>query len=235
MAQRREWTAREDALLRQAGYKARLSDIALLISATPAAIRRYCKRRGIPLRSGRKAFLPPAALRRAWLALGEQQAPSPYLDLWEQAQGAGRLWLPGDDDALRELAGRRPPCPLPPDRRAGGVGRESLASILGRSAGAIHKRLRELGLNQPPQQYRSAQLARLLGVSSETVRQWILAGLLRAWQPGSWWFIHSEDAEWLLDREGGSGFRWADTDWQQLRRDCPLPEVKQYKAREKAA
>lgn len=253
MAAAREWPPEIDALLLVAGYKARLRDLAEVTGATPCQVLRRLKRLAIATRQRGSAFLPPAALRRAWKQIREGRTPSRELDLWEQSAGpqqpglaAGSEWARGDDEALRELTGR--------------MSRADIGELLGkRSAHAVAQRQRKLGLTGPPQVYSAGVLARLLGVSGEAIRDAVYAGHVRAWREGSWWYVHAEDAEWLLGQEGGPewtwdaehrdevavdsagrptgqvirrGYRWGETDWAQLRRDCPLPEKKEYAARQ---
>ena len=241
MAPRVTFTAQEDALLRAAGYKARLRDLAAVTGRAHRQLYRRMLALSVTPRKRGQPCLALPALRRAWRTIQDGAAAlSPDLDFWEQNEGtqgssARREWGPGDDEALDNLAGYMPVELPAEDARCGGQPRESISAVLRRTPAAVFARLRKLGLSSQTTRYTAARLAKLLGVSASTVRNWIYAGHVRGWLQGGWWVVHADDAEWLCERDHTGGYRWADTDWAALRRDCPLPEVKVYKPREKAA
>lgn len=85
----------------------------------------------------------------------------------------------------------------------GGRSAPGLARELGVSASAVYHHARRLGVNvYTARKARSLrQLAGDLGVRDGTVRQWVDAGLLRAWRADgeAWWQIFRDERERFMD------------------------------------
>ena len=198
------YTPEEDELLTELGDSSRLRDLGKVLGRSPGSVQKRRKRLGLPGRPRGSKPLTLSAVKRA-RKLQRDGKPVPHgIRHWADDKGRRmanhwRNWSAAEEETLGEL-----------------LGCESLDAIarrLRRTRRAVVRKARQLGYLGRAFEWRSAEIARRLGIDASTVRGYCRDGHLIHWREGAWIIVHREDAEWLLDN-----WTWAETDWEGLKR-----------------